>query len=55
MHPAHRDDPWRQLRHILLAFHDEMVEVLCREISARVVEGNFGDVTAQTLREVVEA
>jgi len=34
-HPAHRDASWRQQRHILLAFHDEMVEVLCREISAR--------------------
>ncbi len=30
VHPAHRDAPWRGLRHILLAFHDEMVEVLCR-------------------------
>lgn len=53
VHPAHRDEPWRRLRHILLAFHDEMVEVLCREISARVLRGNFGDVASDALKDMI--
>lgn len=54
VHPAHRDDAWRKLRHIVLAFHDETVEVLCREISARAVQGNVYEVTAQALSDMVE-
>jgi len=53
VHSAHRDEPWRRLRHILLAFHDEMVEVLCREITARVVKGNLGDVASDALKDVI--
>lgn len=54
VHPAHRDEPWRQLRHILLAFHDEMIEVLCRDIRAQVVRGAFREVVADTLSDLIE-
>mgnify|MGYP000530613054 CR=1 FL=1 len=53
VHSAHRDEAWRQLRHILLAFHDEMVEVLCREITAHLVKGTLSRVAADALDDII--
>ena len=41
VHPNHSDDQWRLQRHYLLAFHDEMVEVLAHSIEAHVVRGSL--------------
>ncbi len=48
------DEPWRRTRHILLAFRGEMVEVICREVSAGVVKGRLADIATRALRDVVE-
>jgi hypothetical protein len=41
VHPSHRDEPFRQLRHFVLPFHDEMVEVLARSIETTLVHGTL--------------
>mgnify|MGYP006870687900 FL=1 len=54
VHPHHREDGFRQLRHLVLAFHDEMVEALCREARAETVYGTIGGVLDACSRAIVE-
>lgn len=44
VHPYHRDEPFRALRHFVLPFHDEMVEILARALETTVVHGTLRDV-----------
>lgn len=41
VHPQHRDEPYRRLRHFVLPFHDEMVEVLAESIETTKVTGTL--------------
>jgi hypothetical protein len=41
VHPHHAEEPFRQLHHYALLFHDEMVEALARSIESRLVEGTM--------------
>ena len=41
VHPHHSDETFRRLKHYVLAFHDEMVETLCRSIRVVHVEGSL--------------
>ena len=54
VHPSHREDGLRRLRHLVLAFHDETIEALCREVRASVVYGSLGEVLASCGRAIVD-
>ncbi len=51
VHDYHSDATWERLHHYLLAFHDEVVEALASDISARRVSG---DMVAESLRAAAE-
>lgn len=53
VHPNHRDASWRQLHHYLLAFHDEMVECLAREMRVRTVRAPFRELISDLAAELV--
>ena len=42
VHPMHSDEGFRELRHFVLPFHDEMVEVLAASIEITAVNGTIG-------------
>jgi hypothetical protein len=54
VHPHHREDGFRQLRHLVFAFHDEMVESLCREARAETIYGTLGAVLDACGRAIVD-
>lgn len=51
VHDYHSDATWERLNHYFLAFPDEVVEALARDISARRVSG---DMAAESLRVAAE-
>ena len=51
VHPSHSNEKWAGLSHYLLAFHDEVIEVLARHVVARRVTG---DLPSELLRVASE-
>ncbi|UFN43301.1 hypothetical protein [Nocardioides okcheonensis] len=52
VHDYHSDATWDRLNHYFLAFHDEVVEALARDISARRVSGDMAAESARVAAEV---
>lgn len=52
VHPLHRDEPYRRLRHFVLPFHDEMVEVLAHSIETTKVTGTLRGVLTGLVEQV---
>ena len=48
----HRDEVWDALNHYFLVFHDEVVEVLARGISARRLDGDMATALARAAAEL---
>jgi hypothetical protein len=53
VHPLHSDAEWRRVSHFVLAFHDEMVEVLAKGIEAHAVRGTMGGLLQRCLDTLV--
>lgn len=52
VHPGHRDEPFRKLRHYVLPFHDDTVEVLTDSLEMSVVEGTIRSVLAELVHRM---
>lgn len=52
VHDYHRDEVWDALNHYFLVFHDEVVEVLARGISARRLDGDMATELAKVAAEL---
>lgn len=52
IHDYHRDEEWTPLNHYFLAFHDEVVEILARRISARRLDGDMATELARAAAEL---
>jgi hypothetical protein len=53
VHRNHRDATWRRLHHYLLAFHDEMVECLAREVHVRTVRAPLTKLLDELAAELI--
>lgn len=52
VHDYHRDEVWDALNHYFLVFHDEVVEVLARSMSARRLDGDMATELAKAAAEL---
>jgi hypothetical protein len=55
VHGQFRLEPWEQLRHYLLLFHDDMFECLAREHSIEFFEGSFEQAAALAISRLFAA
>lgn len=46
VHPNHRPEKFASLRHLIITFHDETFDCVCRSWSAGTVDAAFGDAMA---------
>jgi hypothetical protein len=53
VHARHSEETWRQQHHYLLAFHDEMVECLARQLDTRTVHAPFRQVLADLAKDLL--
>ena len=49
IHPNHRPERFASLRHLIITFHDETFDCVCRSWTAGTVEAAFGDALAMAL------
>lgn len=52
VHPHHSEEPFRQLHHYLLPFHDEMVEALGQSIQVSLVMGTIRSVLVDVAQRI---
>lgn len=52
-HVQYRDEPWLQLRHFLLAFHDEIFECLAEGFRVEPVVGTFQQLLSRMVERIV--
>jgi hypothetical protein len=53
VHPIHNEANWRQLQHYVLAFHDDMIECIARELQVRQAHMTFSEALRQLADEIV--
>lgn len=49
VHPNHRPEAFASLRHLIITFHDETFDCVCRSWTAGTVDAAFGDALAMAL------
>jgi hypothetical protein len=54
VHPNHSDELWRRQRHLLLAFHDEIVEALATGIEASVTRNSLRSLLTQATENIID-
>jgi hypothetical protein len=54
VHPYHDDAGWAPVRHYFLAFHDDVVDILARDISARTTRGTMRSLLTAASNAVVD-
>lgn len=52
VHPNHRPETFASLRHIIITFHDETFDCVCRSWGAGTVDAAFGDAMAMAFGAV---
>lgn len=55
VHPCHRPERFKDLRHFIFAFHDSTFECVARNFSTSVRDGSVASVLAEAFREHNEA